>query len=109
MFPTVAATLGEVCSCGRQLGLKPRKRYLLHLLRSVRILFEPPKICSKTIAKRLTVIAEALLLEEQNRFRKGRSCMDCIFSASQLKNIENSTFPHMLYLFISKRPLTLWT
>jgi len=45
MFPTVAETLGEVCSCGRelccrQLGLKPRKHYLLHVLWSVRILFE---------------------------------------------------------------------
>jgi len=45
MFPTVAATLGEVCSCGRelcwrQLGLKLRKLYLLHVLWSVRILFE---------------------------------------------------------------------
>ena len=45
MFPTVVATLGEVCSCGRelcwrQLGLKPRKLYLLHVLWSVRILFE---------------------------------------------------------------------
>jgi len=45
MFPTVAATLGEVCSCGRelcsgQLGLKPRKLYLLHVLWSVQILFE---------------------------------------------------------------------
>ena len=44
MFPTVAETLGEVCSCGvklcwRQLGLKPRKLYLLHVLWSVRILF----------------------------------------------------------------------
>jgi hypothetical protein len=39
---------------------------------------------TKIIAKRLTVIAEVLLLEEQNGFRKGRSCMDCIFSASQI-------------------------
>jgi hypothetical protein len=41
----VAETLGEVCSCGRelcwrQLGLKPRKLYLLHVLWLVRILFE---------------------------------------------------------------------
>ena len=41
-------------------------------------------IYSKIIAKRLTVIAEALLVEEQNGFRKGRSCMDCIFATSQL-------------------------
>ena len=34
--------------------------------------------------KRLTVIAEVLLLEEQNGFRKGRSCIDFIFSASQI-------------------------
>jgi len=40
------------------------------------------KIYSKIIAKRLTAITEVLLLEEQNGFRKGRSCMDCIFSAS---------------------------
>ena len=45
MFPTAAETLGEVCSCGRelcwrQLGLKPHKPYLLHVLWSVRIVFE---------------------------------------------------------------------
>ena len=45
MFPTVAATLGEVYSCARelcwrQLGLKPHKPCLLHVLWSVRILFE---------------------------------------------------------------------
>ena len=45
MFPTVAETLGEVCSCGRelcwrQLGLKPCKPYLLHVLWSVWIVFE---------------------------------------------------------------------
>jgi len=42
------------------------------------------KMYSKIIAKRLTVIAEVLLLEEQNGLRKGRSCMNCISSASQL-------------------------
>ena len=45
MFPTVAETSGEMCSYGgelrwRQLGLKLRKLYLLHVLWSVRILFE---------------------------------------------------------------------
>ena len=45
MFPTVAETLGQMCSCGRelfwrQLGLKSHKSYLLHVLWSVRILFE---------------------------------------------------------------------
>jgi len=44
MFPTVAAKLGKACRCGRelygrQLGLKPRKLYLIHVQWSVRILF----------------------------------------------------------------------
>jgi len=44
MIPAVAET-GEVCSCGRELcwrqvGLKPRKLYILYVLWSVRILFE---------------------------------------------------------------------
>jgi len=62
------------------------------------------------IARRLTVIAETLLLEEQNGFRKGRSCMDCIFTTSQIiQNTENLTFPNILHLLVSKRPLTLGT
>ena len=52
--------------------------------RGIRLLNTGYKIYSKIIAKRLTAIAEVLLLEEQNGFRKGRSCMDCIFSASQI-------------------------
>jgi len=42
------------------------------------------KIYSTIIANRLTAIAEVLLLEELNGFRKGRSCMDCILSASHI-------------------------
>ena len=52
--------------------------------RGISLLNTGYKIYSKIIAKRLTAIAEVLLLEEQNGFRKGRSCMDCIFSASQI-------------------------
>jgi hypothetical protein len=52
--------------------------------RGISLLSTGYKIYLKIIAKRLTVIAEVLLLEEQNGFRKGRSCMDCIFSASQI-------------------------
>ena len=49
MFLTVAAALGEVCSrgrelCWRQLGLKPRKLYLLHVLWSVQILLNKTRI-----------------------------------------------------------------
>jgi hypothetical protein len=52
--------------------------------RGISLLNTGYKIYSKIIAKRLAVIADVLLLEEQNGFRKGRSCMDCIFSASQI-------------------------
>jgi len=52
--------------------------------RGISLLNTGYKIYSKIIAKRLKAIAEVLLLEEQNGFRKGGSCMDCIFSASQI-------------------------
>ena len=52
--------------------------------RGISLLNTGYKIYSKIIAKRLTAIAEILLLEEQNGLRKGRSCMDCIFSASKI-------------------------
>jgi len=52
--------------------------------RGISLLNTGYKIYSKIIGKRLTATAEVLLLEEQNGFRKGRSCMDCIFSASQI-------------------------
>ena len=52
--------------------------------RGISLLNNGYKIYSKIIAKRLTAISQVLLLEEQNGFRKGRSCMDCIFSASQI-------------------------
>jgi len=52
--------------------------------RGISLLNTGYKIYLKIIAMRLTAIAEVLLLEEQNGFRKGRSCMDCIFSALQI-------------------------
>jgi len=52
--------------------------------RAIRLLNTGYKIYSKIITKRLTAIAKVLLLEEQNGFRKGRFCTDCIFSASQI-------------------------
>lgn len=52
--------------------------------RGISLLNTGYKIYSKIIAKRLTAISETLMLEEQNGFRKGRSCMDCVFSLSQV-------------------------
>ena len=68
------------------------------------------RIDSKIIAKRLTVIVEALLLEEQNGFRKGRSCMDCIFSASEIiEKHREINIPTYIAFIDFNRPLTLWT
>ena len=55
-----------------------------HITRGISLLNTGYKTYSNIIGKTLTAIAEVLLLEEQNGIRKGRSCMDCIFSASQI-------------------------
>jgi hypothetical protein len=51
------------------------------IYRGISLLNPGYKVYSTIIAKRLTVIADVLQLEEQNGFRKYRSCMDCIPSA----------------------------
>ena len=62
------------------------------------------KIYSKIIAKRLTAVAEVLLLDEQNGFRKGRSCMDSISSASQIieKHREFNISKYMAFIDFKK-------
>jgi hypothetical protein len=78
--------------------------------RGISLLNTGYKIYSKIIAKRLTVIAHVLLLEEQNGFRKGRSCMDCIFSASQIiEKHKEFNIPTYIAFIDFKKPLTLWT
>ena len=52
--------------------------------RDISLLYTGYKIYSKSTANRLTAIAEVLLLEQKNGFRRSRSCMDCIFSASKI-------------------------
>jgi hypothetical protein len=42
------------------------------------------KLYAKTIERKINVICEPLLSEEQNGFRKGRSCKDSIFIIQQL-------------------------
>jgi sorting nexin-29 len=41
------------------------------------------KVCAKIITRRLNIINEYTLSEEQRGFRKGRSCSDCIFIMEQ--------------------------
>jgi hypothetical protein len=54
--------------------------------RGIRLLCAAYKLYTKIISKRISVISELLLKEEQNGFRRGRSCMDSI-------HIYNSTTP----------------
>ena len=41
------------------------------------------KIYAKIITQRFKTISEAILLEEQNGFRTGRSCIDNVFTIKQ--------------------------
>jgi len=72
--------------------------------RGISLLNTGYKIYSKIIAKRLTTIAEVLLLEEQNGFMKGRSCMDCIFSASKIieKHKEFNIPTYIAFIYFKK-------
>jgi hypothetical protein len=56
-----------------------RKNY-----RGISLLNTGYKIYAKLITQCLMTIAEVILLEEQNGFRKYRTCMDCISSVSQI-------------------------
>jgi len=87
-----------------------RKQKIPDNYRGISLLNTGNKIYSNIIAKRLTGIAEVLLLEEQNGFRKGRSCMDCLFSASQIiEKHREFNIPNYITFIDFKKPLILWT
>ncbi|KAJ4443242.1 hypothetical protein ANN_04910 [Periplaneta americana] len=52
--------------------------------RGISLLNTGYKVYSKIITKRLNVIADTMLIEEQNGFRSNRSCIDSVFSLSQI-------------------------
>jgi hypothetical protein len=57
------------------------------------------KVYAKIITRRLNVISEALLHDEQHGFRKGRSCSDCVFVMKQIiqKRREFNLETHILF------------
>jgi hypothetical protein len=78
--------------------------------RGISLLNTRYKIYSKIIAKRLRVIADILLLEEQYGFRKGRSRMDFIFPASQIiEKHREFNIPTYIAFIDFKKHLNLWT
>jgi hypothetical protein len=52
--------------------------------RGISLLNSGYKTDAKIITQRLNTIAETLLHEEQNGFRRNRSCMDGVFIIAQL-------------------------
>jgi predicted nucleotidyltransferase len=62
------------------------------------------KIYAKTINKRFKTISEAIILEEQNRFRIGRSCINNVLIIKQVieKRRECNLENHMVFLDLKK-------
>lgn len=62
------------------------------------------RIYSRILSNRLKNISHALLLEEQNGFRKGRSCIDSIFTLKQLfeKRREFNLETHVAFIDFEK-------
>jgi hypothetical protein len=62
------------------------------------------KIYAKIITQRFKTILEAILLEEQNGFRTGRSCIDNVFTIKQTieKRREFNLETHIAFLDLEK-------
>lgn len=72
--------------------------------RGISLLNTGYKIYSKIITNRLAVITENILLEEQHGFRNNRSCIDCVFSISQMieKNREYNIPTYIAFIDYNK-------
>ena len=72
--------------------------------RGISLLNSGYKIYTKIITQRFKTITEALLLEEQNGFRIGRSCIDNVFTIKQIieKRREFNLETHMAFLDLEK-------
>ena len=68
--------------------------------RGISLLNSGYKIYGRIITQRFTTISEAILLEEQNGFRMGRSCIDNVFSIKQTidKRREFNLETHIAFL-----------
>lgn len=72
--------------------------------RGISLLNTAYKIYARVLGNRLKTIADAIMLEEQSGFRKGRSCTDNIFSVKQLieKRREHNLETHLLFVDYTK-------
>lgn len=83
--------------------------------RGITLLNVAYKIYTKIINKRFTTISDKILLEEQNGFRHGRSCMDDIFTINMViqKRREHNLETHIGFIdyekaFDTLHRKTLW-
>ena len=72
--------------------------------RGINLLCAAYKIYAKIINNRLSKIAETLISEEQTGFRKGRSCIDNVFTLKQImeKRKEFNLETHILFVDYKK-------
>jgi sorting nexin-29 len=72
--------------------------------RGISLLNSGYNIYALLIAQRLSTIADTMLLEEQNRFRRNRSCTDGVCSAAQLieKHCECNIPTHIAFIDYEK-------
>lgn len=68
--------------------------------RGISLLNTSYKIFAKIITRRLNIISEVLLNNEQHGFRRGRACTDCIFIVKQIiqKRREFNQETHLLFI-----------
>ena len=83
---------------------KKCKRYDCSNFRGIRLLNSGYKAYAKIITQRFKTISEAILLEEQNGFRIGRSCIDNVFTIKQTieKRKEFNLKTHVAFLDLEK-------
>jgi len=72
--------------------------------RGINLLNNGYKIYAKIIMQHFTTISEAILLEEQNGFRIGRSCIDNVFTIKQTnrKRRKFNLETHIAFLDLEK-------
>jgi len=64
------------------------------------LLSVPGKVYARVLAQRLSTFAEKCLCENQNGFRKGRSCMDAIFVLRRLMELSREQHQALRIAFV---------
>lgn len=63
---------------------KRGNKKVINNYRGICLLNTAYKIYAKIVTNRLNIIADTIILEEQNGFRRNRSCIDGVFTLAQI-------------------------